>query len=61
MLKGRHIISLKDFSREELYTILDMAHALKLKLRAGEPHKFLADKTLGMIFERPSTRTRVSF
>jgi ornithine carbamoyltransferase len=61
MLKGRHVISLKDFSRDELYMILDTAAALKVKQRAGEPHKVLADKTLGMIFERPSTRTRVSF
>jgi ornithine carbamoyltransferase len=61
MLKGRHVISLADFTRDELYLILDTAAELKLKLKYGEPHKYLEGKTLGMIFERPSTRTRVSF
>jgi len=61
MLKGRHIISLADFTKDELYLILDTAAELKLKLKYGEPHKYLEGKTLGMIFERPSTRTRVSF
>ena len=61
MLKGRHVISLADFSRDELYLILDTAAELKLKVKFGEPHKYLEGKTLGMIFERPSTRTRVSF
>ncbi len=61
MLKGRHVISLADFTRDELYLILDTAAELKLKVKCGEPHKYLEGKTLGMIFERPSTRTRVSF
>lgn len=61
MMKGRHIISLADFSAEELYLILDTAAELKLKLKRGEPHEYLHGKTLGMIFERPSTRTRISF
>lgn len=61
MLKGRHVISLADFTRDELYLVLDTAAELKLKLKYGEPHKYLEGKTLGMIFERPSTRTRVSF
>jgi ornithine carbamoyltransferase len=61
MLKGRHVISLADFTRDELYLILNTADELKLKLKYGEPHKYLEGKTLGMIFERPSTRTRVSF
>ncbi len=61
MLKGRHLISLADFTQEELYLILDTASELKMKLKYGEPHKYLQEKTLGMIFERPSTRTRVSF
>jgi ornithine carbamoyltransferase len=41
--------------------ILDTAAEFKLKLKYGEPHRYLDGKTLGMIFERPSTRTRVSF
>ena len=61
MLKGRHLISLADVSRDELHLILDTAAELKLKVKLGEPHKYLEGKTLGMIFERPSTRTRVSF
>ena len=61
MLKGRHLISLADVSRDELHLILDTTAELKLKVKLGEPHKYLEGKTLGMIFERPSTRTRVSF
>jgi ornithine carbamoyltransferase len=61
MLKGRHLISLADFTADELHLILNTADELKLKLKYGEPHKYLEGKTLGMIFERPSTRTRVSF
>lgn len=61
MLRGRHVISLADFTRDELYLILDTADALKLKLKYGESHRYLKDRTLGMVFERPSTRTRVSF
>jgi len=55
------MISLADFTREELYVILDAAAELKLKLKYGEPHRYLEGKNLGMIFERLSTRTRVSF
>ena len=61
MLKGRHVISLADFTRDELYLILDTAAELKLKVKYGEPHRYLEGKTLGMIFERNSTRTRISF
>lgn len=61
MLRGRHVISLDDFTRDELYLILNTAAELKLKVKFGEPHRYLESKTLGMIFERPSTRTRVSF
>ncbi|WP_196259885.1 ornithine carbamoyltransferase [Pelagibacterium limicola] len=57
----RHFLDLKDFSHEELRKILDFAHALKARLRAGERPRLLADKVLAMIFERQSTRTRVSF
>ena len=61
MLKGKNVISLEDFARDELRLILDTADALRLKVKYGEPHPYLTGKTLGMIFERPSTRTRISF
>lgn len=57
----RHFLDLKDFSGAQLRTILDLAHALKKRLKAGERPALLADKVLAMIFERQSTRTRVSF
>ncbi|KYH33508.1 ornithine carbamoyltransferase [Neomoorella mulderi] len=60
-LKGRDFISLKDFTTEEIFYLLDLAAELKAKLKRGEPHPILAGKTLGMIFTKRSTRTRVSF
>ncbi|MDI6819639.1 MAG: ornithine carbamoyltransferase [Candidatus Hodarchaeaceae archaeon] len=61
MLKGRHLLSPQDLSPEEIIALLDKADELKQKLRRGEPHEVLHGKTLGMIFAKPSTRTRVSF
>lgn len=60
-LRGRDFISLMDFSREELETILDVSFDLKRKNAVGEPHEYLKNKTLAMIFANPSTRTRTSF
>ncbi len=60
-LKGRDFISLMDYSREELETILEVAFALKVKVATGEPHPLLAGKTLGMLFADDSLRTRISF
>ncbi len=60
-LKGRDFISLKDFTAEEIFYLLDLADELKAKQKKGEPHPILAGKTLGMIFTKRSTRTRVSF
>ncbi len=60
-LKGRSFISLHDFSVEEIRYILDFAHYLKIKQKRGEPYQILKGKTLGMIFTKNSTRTRVSF
>lgn len=57
----RHFLDLKDFSHDQLRIILDLAHALKGRLKAGERPALLKDKVLAMIFERQSTRTRVSF
>lgn len=60
-LKGRDFISLHDFSREEIYTILEVGRELKQRQKNGIPHPLLAGKTLGMIFQKSSTRTRVAF
>jgi len=60
-LRGKDFISLMDYSREELETILDLSFALKRKLEVGEEHEYLRGKTLAMIFANPSTRTRTSF
>ena len=60
-MKGKNLISIADLSIEEIYQIFDMSKSLKEKLYTGEPHKLLEGKTLGMIFTKRSTRTRVSF
>ena len=58
----RHFIDLKDFSADTLQMILDHAQVMKRAQRAGAGHEQpLAGKTVAMIFEKPSTRTRVSF
>jgi N-acetylornithine carbamoyltransferase len=60
-LRGRDLISDLDFSKEEVETILDVAWDLKRKRALGEPHAYLRDKTLAMLFFFSSTRTRGSF
>jgi ornithine carbamoyltransferase len=60
-MDAKHLVSLSDLSTEDVYEILDTARALKLEHRAGVQHTMLAGKTLAMIFEKPSLRTRVSF
>jgi len=60
-LNGKHLISLKDLSREDFQTIFDLAARLKQDLYTGRKHDLLAGKTLGMIFQKPSLRTMVSF
>jgi len=61
-LRGRDLLSLKDFTREELMYIIETAKMLKERFYAGERIiPVLKGKTLAMIFEKPSTRTRVSF
>ena len=61
MLKGKDLLSIHDLSTDEVAEILDFAEQLKTMQKAGIEHKLLAGKTLGMIFEKSSTRTRVSF
>jgi ornithine carbamoyltransferase len=60
-LRGRDFIGDLDFSREEIETILDVAWDLKRKRALGEPHAYLRDKVLAMLFFFSSTRTRGSF
>lgn len=57
----KHLLSIQDLGPKETEAILKKAAELKEKLRKGEPHASLHGKTLGMIFAKPSTRTRVSF
>lgn len=57
----KDLVSLADLSTEAIYEILETARHLKLELRAGVRHRMLAGKTLAMIFQKPSLRTRVSF
>ncbi|WP_292378487.1 ornithine carbamoyltransferase [Methanosarcina sp. UBA289] len=57
----KDVLSITDLSREEIYELLESALDLKKKRKAGEPTEFLKNKSLGMIFEKASTRTRVSF
>lgn len=60
-LKGRDFLSVNDLSPEEIYQIFDLAKSLKAKQKNGESHHLLKGKTLGMIFQKSSTRTRISF
>ncbi|QQS35574.1 MAG: ornithine carbamoyltransferase [Ignavibacteriales bacterium] len=60
-MKRRSLVSINDLTIEEIYQIFDVSKTLKEKLYIGEPHRVLEGKTLGMIFTKPSTRTRVSF
>lgn len=57
----KDLLNLVDLTTEEMYEILDLAHQLKQETKAGKEHHILKGKTLGMIFAKSSTRTRVSF
>src|SRR5919199_603000 len=60
-LKGRHFTRVADWSTEELEAVLDLADELKELQQKREEHRLLPGRSLGMIFQKPSTRTRVSF
>ncbi|RED57565.1 ornithine carbamoyltransferase [Cohnella lupini] len=60
-LKGRDFLGLVDYTPEEIRYLLDLAIELKRKQKAGEIYHPLKGKSLGMIFEKSSTRTRISF
>lgn len=59
--KGKDFLQLSDLSSEEILYLLEEAKELKAMQKQGKPHPYLAGKVLGMIFEKSSTRTRVSF
>ena len=60
-LKGRSFTRVADWSRDELESVLDFADDLKQRQQRREEHHLLPGRTLAMIFQKPSTRTRVSF
>src|SRR5947199_8310926 len=60
-LNGRHFTRVAGWSADELTRVLDLADELKEQQKRREPHHLLPGRTLGMIFQKPSTRTRVSF
>ncbi|MRX72465.1 ornithine carbamoyltransferase [Bacillus lacus] len=60
-LKGRHFLALADYSGEEIQYLLELASEIKAMHKQGRQQPLLQGKVLGMIFEKSSTRTRVSF
>jgi ornithine carbamoyltransferase len=60
-LKRKDLLTIADFSQDEIYYVLSKAMELKRLQKLSEPHKYLEGKTVGLIFQKPSTRTRVSF
>jgi len=60
-LKGRDFLRVNDWNAGEILSVLDLADRLKARLRNGIYDAHLENRTLGMIFSKPSTRTRVSF
>ncbi|WP_241657859.1 ornithine carbamoyltransferase [Anaerobacillus alkaliphilus] len=59
--KGKNFLTLLDYSSEEVLELLHFSRLLKQYQKEGVPHQYLVGKTLAMIFEKSSTRTRVSF
>jgi ornithine carbamoyltransferase len=60
-LRGRHLLTLNDYSNEEIIYLLDLAAELKAAKRAGREEQRLRGKNIALIFEKDSTRTRCSF
>ena len=60
-LKGRNFLKLLDYTPEEIGELLDLAADLKVKKKAGIPHRMHEGKNVALIFEKTSTRTRCSF
>ena len=60
-MSARHFLQLKDFSRDEFAYVFERTRAIKERFKRYEPYRPLHDRTLAMVFEKHSTRTRVSF
>jgi len=60
-MRGKSLLTIHELSLEEVWQIFELSKSLKEKRLSGEPHRLLDGKKLGMIFSKPSTRTRVSF
>ncbi len=60
-LKGKHFLKLLDFTPAEIEGLLDLAAELKAKKKAGVPHRLCEGKSVALIFEKDSTRTRCAF
>ena len=60
-MKGRHFLKLLDFTPAEIGALLDLAAELKAKKKAGIPHRLCEGKSIALIFEKTSTRTRCAF
>jgi ornithine carbamoyltransferase len=59
--RGKDFLTLMDYTPVEINYMLDIAQQLKYKRMMKEPHEYLAGRTIAMIFEKNSTRTRFSF
>ncbi|MGB6156166.1 MAG: ornithine carbamoyltransferase, partial [Castellaniella sp.] len=57
----RHFLQLRDFSEDEIHYVIERARLIKDKFKRYQPHHTLHDRNLAMVFEKASTRTRVSF
>jgi ornithine carbamoyltransferase len=60
-LKGKDFLRVNDWATDDLLSVLELSDRLKVRQREGVEHRHLEGRTLGMIFQKPSTRTRVSF
>ena len=60
-LKGRNFLKLLDFTPDEINELLDLAVELKEKKKSGVPHRMFEGKSIALIFEKTSTRTRCAF
>ena len=60
-LKGRSFLTLTDFTPEQIRLMLDTAHELKLQKKIGQPHRLHEGKSIALLFEKTSTRTRCAF